>query len=299
MSALPVLFELTWFALLTHAHAGRVARVTADALARWFTTPRHSARHKRDLPLWCAARFEGNQRAKDHVRHVTAFGFDFDACEQTLASVVGALPCAAAGHTTWSHGTKPGNCFRVVLPIDRPATPTEHERLWAWFAEVFAGLGVTVDPKAKDPSRAWFVPCARDGYESAIALEREVLDVDEALTLAPRLALVERARQMGGRPFVPPPERAPVLERARRYLAHKDPSIAGSGGHDALLSAAVALVRGFALTEREALELLRADFNPRCKPPWSTRDLERKVREATKAQRVGLGYLLEAQRRNA
>lgn len=291
------LLELTWFALVTLTGAGRFLSCTAAQLARWFRTPKaDDGRSKKDLPVWCAARFDGDRRGKDRVLAVTALVFDFDGASVSLESVVAALPVAAAGHTSYSHGTKEGHCFRVVVPVDRPISAREHARLWRWFQGVFASLGATVDASTHDPGRPWFVPVARPGYESAVRLAREVLDVDEALTLAPRLVDDERARQWG---FEAEPDRAAAIDRARRYLARKGPSIAGAGGHTALLHAAIALVRGFALSEREALGLLRVEFNPRCKPSWTERDLTRKVREAAKAERVGLGYLLEAKRRNA
>lgn len=286
---------------MTRSSGGKRITFDADELRAWWMRGAHpSIDDKRALPIYCAATFRGDARRNVNVERVTALVFDFDDVDVAMRDVVEALPVAAIAHTSFSHGTKPRNCFRVLLPIDRPMSVAEHERLWPWIASVFAGIGAPIDAKAKDPARAWFVPCARSRYESAEALEREVFDVDEALTLAP--ALRAGARQE----VVPERERSPalststnrpsVLERASRYLARKDPSIAGSGGHQALFRAAVDLVRGFRLSEADALRLLTHEFNPRCRPPWSLRDLERKVHEATKAERVGDGYLLTNER---
>jgi hypothetical protein len=77
-----------------------------------------------------------------------------------------------------------------------------------------------------------------------------------------------------------------VVERARLYLQECDPAVQGSGGHNALLWAARAMVVGFELDDATALNLLWAEFNPRCSPPWDRsdsrerRDFERKVKEA-------------------
>ncbi len=71
-------------------------------------------------------------------------------------------------------------------------------------------------------------------------------------------------------------------------------SISGAHGHDALYRAALAL-HGFGLTSDEALGLLRVEFNPRCKPAWSERELARKVREVARS-RFPAGYLLEGRR---
>ena len=102
-----------------------------------------------------------------------------------------------------------------------------------------------------------------------------------------------------------PPPRPPAapraggpspVERASRYLACLDPSVSGAGGHAALWRAALSLVRGFALPSVVAYDLLVAEFNPRCQPPWSPRELRYKVEQAERAA-VGVGYLLDRERR--
>lgn len=104
-------------------------------------------------------------------------------------------------------------------------------------------------------------------------------------------------------PLPPPPPRAPssggsvdALDRASSYLATMDPAISGSGGHQALWRAAVAMVRGFDLAAGAALALLEREYNPRCQPPWSKRELQHKVENAARAQ-LPRGYLLEDPRR--
>lgn len=82
------------------------------------------------------------------------------------------------------------------------------------------------------------------------------------------------------------PDNSSVVERARRYLAECAPAIQGSGGHNALLWAARALVVGFQLDDGTVLALLWSEYNPRCSPPWDrgsradVKDFERKVTEA-------------------
>jgi hypothetical protein len=88
-----------------------------------------------------------------------------------------------------------------------------------------------------------------------------------------------------------------VEEAARRHLRDMSPSISGSFGHRALWFAAIAMVRGFQLDTKTALDLLRDEFNPRCVPPWRPHELERKVRHAEsrvqKTDKYPLGYLLQ------
>lgn len=74
---------------------------------------------------------------------------------------------------------------------------------------------------------------------------------------------------------------ADVIERARSYLQRIPPAISGQGGHNATFKAACVLVLGFGLSEGDAARLM-SEWNVGCNPPWSDRDLVRKVREANK-----------------
>lgn len=106
-------------------------------------------------------------------------------------------------------------------------------------------------------------------------------------------------------PARPPPPPLPTpsgarpvdaMTRASAYLAKLPPALSGSGGHQATWAAALALVRGFDLDTGSALYLLEREYNPRCEPPWTRRELEHKV---TSAERANLprGYLLDDPRR--
>jgi hypothetical protein len=73
-----------------------------------------------------------------------------------------------------------------------------------------------------------------------------------------------------------------VTERASAYLARMPASVSGQRGHAAAFSAAVALVRGFDLSEEEALPLL-SRWNDACRPPWKENELRHKLRSAASA----------------
>jgi AAA domain len=73
---------------------------------------------------------------------------------------------------------------------------------------------------------------------------------------------------------------APLLDRALAYLAKCSPAVSGQGGHSRLFAAARAMVYGFDLGTDVAFELLRDEYNPRCEPPWSERELQHKVEDA-------------------
>ncbi len=83
-----------------------------------------------------------------------------------------------------------------------------------------------------------------------------------------------------------------AVDRARAYLGAMPAAISGQGGHDAAFHAACILVHGFALPESSALSLMH-EYNHRCQPPWSGKELEHKVADAqrTPDQRP-IGYML-------
>lgn len=74
-----------------------------------------------------------------------------------------------------------------------------------------------------------------------------------------------------------------LIDRARRYVAAMPEAVSGSNGHNATYAVACALVKGFGLSIDEARPLL-AEYNTRCAPPWSDRELEHKLRQADKTQ---------------
>jgi hypothetical protein len=73
------------------------------------------------------------------------------------------------------------------------------------------------------------------------------------------------------------------LRRASAYLAEVEPAISGSGGHDTTYRAACSLVVGFDLSADDAFGLLWNEYNPRCSPPWSEKEIWHKVWSAEKA----------------
>lgn len=71
-----------------------------------------------------------------------------------------------------------------------------------------------------------------------------------------------------------------TLQRAQAYLDKMSPAIEGSGGDWATYCAATALIRGFALSEAEALPLLLAWNKTHCQPCWTEAELRGKLRGA-------------------
>ena len=81
------------------------------------------------------------------------------------------------------------------------------------------------------------------------------------------------------------------MHRARRYLSALPPAVLGQHGDVATFRACCRLVRGFLLTDDDALFILR-EWNVQCQPPWSERELTDKLRHARRYGREPLGGLL-------
>ena len=140
---------------------GTVERVDlADFLSLFDLIDRPS--DKRRLAGWAPAVFHNDVRSMAHCRQINALGLDFDdgdeldAIAEAWAGVDGLL------HTTASHRAERPRC-RVVLRLSRPISPSEHRQIFAYAVTRSAAADVTVDDKAADPSRLWYVPASLPG----------------------------------------------------------------------------------------------------------------------------------------
>lgn len=238
-----------------------------------------------DHPGWSAAEFKPCLREAAHVESVSALCFDFDQGE-SLDAVAARLGALGGGflHTTRKHAPERPRC-RVVLPLARPVSAFEYPELWKRVAPV-AG---DVDQAAKDASRFWFLPGSLGPFEIR-RWAGEWLDPSEWLKKPDPTARTVAARTEA------PRGSANVEERARKYIARMPASISGAGGHAACWEVALTLARGFGLGHDRTLALLLEEFNPRCEPPWSERELEHKAAGAVKSERVPYGFLLKEDR---
>jgi hypothetical protein len=135
-------------------------------------------------------------------------------------------------------------------------------------------------------SYAWDALC-RPGEVPIAEMPAWLLDLARRKPAAPALRLVSHSSHA----------LTDRIKRASAYLARMSPSISGAGGHDAAWRAALALVRGFDLPAPVALDLLSREFNPRCKPAWSARELDHKVSNADSDASLSPGYLLDDPKR--
>ena len=89
-----------------------------------------------------------------------------------------------------------------------------------------------------------------------------------------------------------------VVERARRYLLRVEPAIAGQHGDVHTYRVCCRIARGFALDDADAFAAL-TEWNARCLPPWSERELIAKILHARKYGREPIGHLVGATRPRA
>lgn len=125
---------------------------------------------------------------------------------------------------------------------------------------------------------AWHGECAPDEIEPA--------------ELPP--AWVEALERADSAPTERPPCDIPVAQRearARAYVARMPTAISGEGGHSRTFAVACVAIRGFILPIDVARRILQ-EYNSRCRPPWSEREVEHKLTQAETRAQVEWGYLL-------
>ena len=265
---------------------GRRLETTWTALFQRFERPFECAT-KQDAPGWSPCLLERDSRAAGtRALALSALVVEHDDGRSVEAAAEVWGDWYGCIYTTFSHRPEAPR-FRIVIPLSRTVTPEEHAQLWRWAQKI----DPTIDAKARDAKRFWFLPAIAPGgvYEYR-ELAGAILDVPQVLRAVPPVV-------------APPPPPAPprvghggVLSRASRYLRSMPESVAGSGGHLALWRASLALVRGFELSGDQALWLLTAEFNPRCIPPWSEKEIVHKVKQASQVAERPWGYLLDARR---
>ena len=137
----------------------------------------------------------------------------------------------------------------------------------------------------------------------------DVLDSEPAVVPAPMLAACVKALsdavivKRGGPVIQPQPIATPrstpagdIETRAIAYLNSMPPAISGSSGHSQTFAAATALVHGFGIEPDRALAILQTEYNPRCNPHWSDRELQHKINQAaTKPHNRPFGWLRDEQ----
>ncbi len=208
-----------------------------------------------------------------------------------------------------------GNGYHAWWSVDLPRDDDDLvKRVLAALDGRFSDDRVKIDRSLSNPARLIKIygSLARKGENTPARPHRfaRVLDVPDGVLVVARGQL-EAVAAAGPAPVTIPrspatstraPGRAGVMagdlsveDRADRYLAKCDPSIAGEKGHNKAFKAACKVGPGFDLAEDVALRLLLEHFNPRCVPEWSERELAHKVSEAY-TNEPRRGWLLDGPR---
>lgn len=250
-----------------------------DAILTRLSQPRPFAGNF-EHPGWSPARFEPCLRSLENLREVTALCFDFDSGTTIAEALERFDPFFGLLQTTRSH-TPESHRFRVVLPLARAVSRFESYELW----KRVAPLAGRVDGQTKDPSRFWYLPGPMLGGEFlAERLNGQPLDPDEWLAKPdPTARPVEMPRTT---------DPSQTERRAVSYIAKMPEAIAGAGGHPATWAVACVLACGFDLSEDDTFRILWNEYNPRCSPTWSEKELRHKAQQARERARLAKGYLL-------
>lgn len=260
---------------------------------------------KLSLPLWSPAIWVGDCRREGaEPIEVCAIVLDLDH-GATLSGGLGAVDSGpmACLHTSWQHqrlverkSKQPDGSvkvemvredrFRLVFPLSTVVAAGRYPAVWRaaerWMREEH---GLVIDGQVKNAGRSWFVPAHAPGAPfCAYRHEGPLLDPWDLVSRWPTMQAAPPVRSTRA----PMPrdvgrEHEARLKRARAYISRMPESIAGQNGHAALWDATLKLVKGFELEPADALEILLHDFNPRCSPPWSEREITHKVRSAQRA----------------
>lgn len=267
--------------------SGTSVETTWDDLFLQLKTP-GPYRGDREHPGWSPALCDPPLRKDENVRTLSALVLDCDGG----ASIEGARELwrrfYGLIHTTRKH-SEAIHRFRIVLPLSRYVTPPEHARLWAWANARAVRASHRLDAATRNPSRFWYLPgILEGGIFEAHELLGEPVDVDSVLDEL-------RRNDEPPRPAPRPRETSIVvrIRRASHYIGKMDGAVSGQGGHQQTWKVALILTRGFELSEGIALDLMAREYNHRCQPPWSEREMIHKIRGAAKDGRVPSGYLLD------
>jgi hypothetical protein len=236
-------------------------------------------------PGWSPVTYDPASRARNHVKRVYGLVIDYDkngswdTAKELWREHWGLI------YTTKSHDVE-SQRFRVVLPLIRAVTGDEYDQLWRWADQRSRAVGLVPDANAKDASRFWYNPTPPPGGWRAERLLGMPTDPD------PILALLEPPKLR----IVHPPASVSTdakVRRASAYLARIAPAVSGDSGHTTTFNAVAHVMVGFDLDPGTTYQLIASEYNPRCDPPWSEKELKHKIQSVAERCERPRGYLLQ------
>ena len=275
---------------------GQGEAVEWSDLLTWFRFP-HIVPNKDEREIWAPASFKDAYRKKDNVEAIYALGLDFDALPANGLTLLDEafLGDLAIIHTTWSHGFEKPIAARVIVAISRPVSVSEYESITRYLATTTYNKpeALLLDKQALDGSRGWCWPSIRaEGAPYVFrSLTGQPVDVEALLCEARKweaYTLDEQAKENERRERERQARRGKggsldMVERCRRYVATIDPAIAFADGSTPTWRAAYAIVQRFGLDGPDGWDIL-VEYNQRCQPPWSEKELRHKFEDAKKAK---------------
>jgi hypothetical protein len=188
--------------------------------------------------------------------------------------------------------TRADERFRIILRLDRVCTSRKDYE--ATVQGLFGLFGGRADEKCSDASRCWFP--FREIVDMGGTRPVEVVDGSTLSSLSGNRskATISNPVEIDISSLPAVSCSGDVEKDARAFARRWQPAVSGKGGHLRLYRAASVLVCEFMLSDEDALNILATEYNPRCRPTWELKDLERKVTEVRKhANRHVPGYGLD------
>ena len=172
---------------------------------------------KMEIPLFspCTWKEDNGRRLASNVETVTMFVADIDdVTEETKDAILERLTNANImfyAYSSFSQGLKTGECFRVILPLDRPVPADDWNKVWL---AVERHLISEMDQQAKDAHRFYYLPSnradRRDGFWNIASETGFQLSVDALITSFHEDRQTSRSPATGGNNPPPNPPTAPA-----------------------------------------------------------------------------------------
>ena len=256
-----------------------VSRAASDTFQAWL---RHMNAHGWNVYVSVNAYRPGRSRAREAVAHVRHLFLEEDLDGPGLLAALSTRPDLPP--PSYVLHSSPGRLH--VLWRVRDIAPSQIEQLQKQLA-----LELSTDRAATSCAQTTRLPgLLNHKRQPSVRVGIEYLHWRDVLIASdlpdgagPHPANVPRVRRLS--------HAADRVERARAFLRHVAPAIAGQQGDLRTFRVCCRIVRGFDLSDEEAMRAL-GDWNARCVPPWSEHELSQKVTNARRYGREPQGGLL-------
>jgi hypothetical protein len=239
---------------------------------------------------WAPVQFDPPTRVDAHAQSICMLVLDFDKGDSIEAITAAWGQYQGILHSTRSY-TPECPRFRASFQLSRPVLPDEFPILWRWAEKKCLEAKLTIDQSAKNIGRFWYQPGKGKHAYIARRIQGDPINPDIVIPAHRAIQHGEQLKRDQQAPIsVAMSERE---KRARQYARKLPGAISGQGGHRTAWSAVLHVVRGFDLDEATGLRVLEDEYNHRCEPPWSERELTHKVRDAISDARTPAGFHLE------